>query len=139
VTTPPAPTPLRILIAEDDASVARHYRAYGLRRGHEVVVERDGVEALAAAATERPDVVLLDVIMPKMDGRDVLRRLKAQPATASIPVVALSGLGGDQELRGQLVDLGAADVLEKPVDLAVAFAKVERVAARRDPGPDAFP
>jgi CheY-like chemotaxis protein len=119
--------------------VARHYRTFALRRGHQVVLARDGAEALAAAIAERPDVVLLDVIMPRMDGRDVLRRLKATPGTAKIPVVALSGLGGDQALRGQLVDLGAEDVLEKPIDLEVAFAKVERVAARRPPGPDAFP
>jgi DNA-binding response OmpR family regulator len=122
---------LRILIAEDDASVARHYRTYALRRGHEVFVARDGAEALLVAAAELPDVVLLDVLMPKLDGRDVLRQLKSSQATSAIPVVALSGLGGDQNLRDQLVELGAEDVLEKPIDLAVAFAKIERVASRR--------
>jgi DNA-binding response OmpR family regulator len=121
---------LRILIAEDDVSVARHYRTYALRRGHQVVVARDGAEALLLAAAEMPDVVLLDVLMPKLDGRDVLRQLKASAATAGIPVVVLSGLGGDQNLRDQLVDLGVEDVLEKPLDLAVAFAKIERVVAR---------
>jgi CheY-like chemotaxis protein len=119
---------LRILIADDDPSMARHYRTYALRRGHEVLLAGDGAEALHLASSEHPDVVLLDVIMPKLDGRDVLRQLKSSPATASIPVVALSGLGGDQNLRDQLVDLGAEDVLEKPLDLDVAFAKLERVA-----------
>jgi DNA-binding response OmpR family regulator len=122
------PAPLRILVAEDDASVARLYAAYAQSRGHEVLVARDGAETLVTAAAELPDLVLLDVAMPKLDGRDVLKQLKANPKTAGIPVLVVTAFGGDQYLRDLLLELGAIDVLEKPVDLQIAFLKAERVA-----------
>jgi CheY-like chemotaxis protein len=73
---------------------------------------------------------MLDVGMPKLDGRDVLRQLKSDARTASIPVLVVTALGGDQNLRDLLLELGAEDVLEKPVDLAVAFNKAERSVRR---------
>ncbi len=122
----PAPS-LRILVAEDDAAVVRLYAAYAQSRGHAVIVARDGAEALVAVASELPDLVLLDVALPKLDGRDVLRQLKANPRTATIPILVVSALGGDQNLRDLLLELGALDVLEKPVDLQIAFEKAERL------------
>ncbi len=126
----PEVSSLRILVAEDDPSVARLYVAYAQSRGHRVILARDGAETLVAAAADRPDLVMLDVAMPKVDGRDVLRQLKADPRTAGIPVLVVTAFGGDQNLRDLLLELGAADVLEKPVDLAIAFNKAERVAGR---------
>ena len=126
----PEVSPLRILVAEDDPAVARLYVAYAQSRGHQVTVARDGPEALVAVAADRPDLVMLDVGMPKLDGRDVLRQLKSDPRTASIPVLVVTALGGDQNLRDLLLELGAEDVLEKPVDLAIAFNKAERSVRR---------
>lgn len=127
----PAPAnPLRILVAEDDPAVAKLYAAYARGRGHELLFARDGAETLVAAATELPDLVFLDVAMPKLDGRDVLRQLKSNPRTNRIPVVVVSAFGGDQHMRDQLVELGADDVMEKPVDLQIAFNKAERLATR---------
>jgi CheY-like chemotaxis protein len=123
--------PLRILVAEDDPSLARLYVAYAQSRGHEVLVARDGAETLVTAASELPDIVFLDVAMPKLDGRDVLKQLKANPKTAPIPVLVVTAFGGDQNLRDLLLELGAHDVLEKPVDLQIAFLKAERVARDR--------
>src|SRR5512138_832929 len=120
---------LRILVAEDDAAVARLYAAYAQSRGHSVTVAKDGAETLVATASELPDVVLLDISMPKLDGRDVLRQLKANPKTARIPILVISAFGGDQNLRDLLLELGAWDVMEKPVDLQIAFGKAERLAA----------
>jgi CheY-like chemotaxis protein len=120
--------PLRILICEDEPALAKLYAAYAESRGHQVTVARDGAEALMAAASRLPDLMLLDVAMPKVDGRDVLRQLKADPKTAGIPVLVVSGSGDDQNLRDLLLELGAVDVLEKPVDLAIAFSKAERAA-----------
>jgi CheY-like chemotaxis protein len=121
---------IRILVAEDDASLARLYASYAQSRGHEAAIARDGAEALVAAATELPDLILLDVAMPKLDGRDVLRQLKNNPKTAKIPIVVITALGGDQNMRDLLLELGAWDVLEKPVDLQLAFDKAERLLAR---------
>jgi DNA-binding response OmpR family regulator len=118
---------LRILVGEDDPAVARLYAAYAQSRGHQVIVARDGAEALVAAVSEHPDLVMLDVAMPKLDGRDVLRQLKGNPRTAEIPVLVVTAFGGDQNLRNLLLELGAVDVLEKPVDLAMAFSKAERL------------
>jgi CheY-like chemotaxis protein len=126
----PSSPPLRILVAEDDEGVAKLYATYAARRGHEVLFARDGAETLVAASASAPDVIVLDVAMPKLDGRDVLKRLKANPATARIPVLVVSALGGDQHLRDLLVDLGASDVMEKPVDLHIAFNKAERLVRR---------
>ena len=121
---------IRILVAEDDASLARLYGAYAQNRGHEALFAHDGAEALVTAATELPDLLLLDVSMPKLDGRDVLRQLKANPKTARIPILVVSAYGGDQNMRDLLLELGAVDVLEKPVDLQLAFDKAERLLGR---------
>jgi DNA-binding response OmpR family regulator len=126
----PEVSSLRILVAEDDDAVARLYAAYALSRGHQVIVAKDGAETLVVAVTEKPDLVMLDIGMPKLDGRDVLRQLKADPNTAGIPVLVVTAFGGDQNMRDLLLELGAADVLEKPVDLAIAFNKAERFAQR---------
>jgi CheY-like chemotaxis protein len=124
---PPSPS-LRILVAEDDAAVAKLYATYASGRGHRVLFARDGAETLVTAVSELPDLILLDVAMPKLDGRDVLKQLKANPKTSGIPVLVVSAFGADQNMRDQLVDLGASDVMEKPVDLAIAFNKAERLA-----------
>lgn len=126
---------LRVLIAEDDPSSLRLYRTYAERRGHTVIATRDGAETLLLAGAERPDVILLDVSMPKLDGRDVLRQLKATDHTRRIPVLVVSAAGGDPNLRAQLVELGAQDVVEKPVDLLATFEKAERMAARAAAAP----
>jgi CheY-like chemotaxis protein len=118
---------LRILVGEDNPAVARLYEAYALSRGHTVILARDGVATLVAAVSEKPDLVMLDIEMPKLDGRDVIKQLKLDPATAEIPVLVVTAFGGDQNLRDLLLELGAVDVLEKPVDLAIAFNKAERV------------
>lgn len=128
--SPDPPAPLRILVAEDDLAISRLYEAYGQSRGHSVLLARDGAETLVTAASELPDLIFLDVVMPKVDGRDVLRQLKANPRTARIPVLAVSALGGDQNTRDLLLELGAFDVLEKPLDLQIAFNKAERLAQR---------
>jgi CheY-like chemotaxis protein len=123
---------MRILFAEDDPAVAKLYAAFAQSRGHEVLFARDGAETLVTAALELPDVILLDVTMPKLDGRDALRQLKADPRTAAIPVLVISAFGGDQHLRDLLLELGACDVMEKPVDLQIAFNKAERLVTASD-------
>jgi len=124
---------LRILFAEDDPAVARLYASYAQSRGHDALFAKDGAEALVVAAAELPDLILLDIAMPKLDGRDALKQLKANPKTAGIPVLVVTAFGGDQNLRDLLLELGAWDVLEKPVDLQIAFNKAERLVTSRSP------
>lgn len=90
--------------------------------GCTVTSAADGPAGLAAVAAERPDVVLLDVQLPGLDGPDVLRALRAQPATADLPVVFLTG--APQEQAGGLLALGATGVLHKPFDADTVAAQL---------------
>jgi CheY-like chemotaxis protein len=79
-------------LAEDDRLLALTSSAALRRRGFEVQIATDGEAALAMAKSERPDLILLDVIMPKLQGFDVLKQLKSDPDTTAIPVIMLTGL-----------------------------------------------
>ena len=100
----------RILLAEDDRFLRRAAEAALKRAGFTVLAAADGEEALRMVMAEKPDLVLLDLIMPKLQGFEVLKVLKADPATASIPVVVLSNLGQDGDVLRALA-AGAAAVL----------------------------
>ncbi len=94
--------PARILLAEDDRFLRRAAEATLRRHGFDVLTAVDGEEALRLARAERPDLVLLDLIMPKLQGFEVLRALKEDAATANIPVVVVSNLGQDNDVRQAL-------------------------------------
>lgn len=103
----------RILIAEDEPDI-RELVAFTLRfAGHEVVATSNGEEALQQASQIIPDIILMDVRMPKMTGYDACRAMKADPALMDIPVVFLSAKGQDAEIQAGL-DAGAEEYLLKP-------------------------
>jgi DNA-binding response OmpR family regulator len=87
----------RILLAEDDRFLRKSAGAMLRRQGFIVMAAEDGEEALRLARTESPDLILLDVIMPKMQGFDVLRALKSDPHTSPIPVIILSNLAQEPD------------------------------------------
>jgi two-component system phosphate regulon response regulator PhoB len=95
-----------ILLVEDDRFLRRAAEASLRQRGFTVVPAGDGEEALAKVAEGVPDLVLLDLLMPKLPGMEVLRRLKADPATSSVPVLVLSNSSREQDIR-EVMDLGA--------------------------------
>jgi CheY-like chemotaxis protein len=97
----------RILVAEDDRFLRKAAETTLKREGYTVVTAADGEEALRAARAEPPDLVLLDLIMPKMQGFEVLRALKQDANTAHIPVIILSNLGQERDVQ-QAMDSGAA-------------------------------
>lgn len=105
-----------ILLVDDDEDI-RTVAAISLSRvgGWEVLSARSGVEALELAATGRPDLILLDVMMPDLDGPATLARLKDHPETTEIPVVFLTARVQKQELA-RYVELGAIGVIAKPFD-----------------------
>ena len=92
----------RILLAEDDRFLRRAAEAALKRAGFTVLAAADGEEALRMARAEKPDLVLLDLIMPKLQGFEVLKALKADPGTATIPVIVLSNLGQDGDVQRAL-------------------------------------
>lgn len=104
--------PKKIVLADDEQFIAVAYNDGLTRAGYTVVVAHDGAEALEKIKAERPDLVLLDLIMPKMNGFEVLKAVKADPELFKIPVMVLSNLSqatDEQEVRG----LGAVDFLVK--------------------------
>ena len=97
----------RILLAEDDRFLRKAAEATLRQRGFSVLTAADGEEALRVARSDAPDLILLDLIMPKMQGFEVLRILKEDPRLAPIPVIVLSNLGQERDVR-QAMEAGAA-------------------------------
>ena len=121
----------RILLAEDDRFLRKAAEAALTRKGYDVVAAADGAEALSQAGQQKPDLILLDVIMPKLQGYEVLKRLKADPATSDIPVIMMSNLAQEADIR-EALDAGAVSYLVKSnVGLAQLIAKVSEALAAR--------
>ncbi|HTK34195.1 MAG TPA: PleD family two-component system response regulator [Caulobacteraceae bacterium] len=113
----------RILVVDDIEANVRLLEAKLQAEYYDVSVAYNGPSALEKAAADLPDIILLDVMMPEMDGFEVCRRLKANPATAHIPVVLVTALDGRRDrLTG--LDAGADDFLTKPIDDVTLFARV---------------
>ena len=116
--------PRRILVAEDDRFLRKAAEMALKRRGYTVLTAANGEEALRTAQSALPDLVLLDLIMPKLNGFDVLQALKKDAPTAHIPVIILSNLGQERDVQ-QAMEAGAAAYLIKG-DLSLQ-SLVERV------------
>ena len=98
----------RVLLAEDDRFLRKAAGAMLRRQGFTVLSADDGEEALRVARAETPDLILLDLIMPKMQGLEVLKALKSDPQTSGIPVVILSNLGQESDSKAAR-EMGALD------------------------------
>jgi DNA-binding response OmpR family regulator len=118
--------PARILVAEDDLKQAELIRRYLEREGHLTVVVHDGREAIDEARRRSPDLLVLDVMMPKVDGLDVCRVLRAD---GDIPIIMLTARSTEDDLLLGL-DLGADDYLTKPYNPRELVARVRSVLRR---------
>ena len=105
----------RILVVDDDPLNRRLLIRSLERDGHRVEAAEDGPSGLAMMAAEAPDVVLLDILMPGLDGIEVLRRMKRDPDLRHVPVVMVSGVEDDDSIV-RCIEMGAEDFLPKPVD-----------------------
>jgi DNA-binding response OmpR family regulator len=121
--------PATILIADDEQDL-RELVAYRLSRaGYGIVEARDGQEALELALNEPPDMAVLDVMMPRMDGLELTRRLRKDPVTRRVPIILLTASVQEADIRRGL-DAGADYYLAKPFNPAELLARV-RAALRR--------
>jgi len=122
----------RVLIVEDNELNRDMLSRRLTRRGFEVLLARDGAEGLAMATDSTPDIVLMDMSLPVLDGWEVARRLKAAPATQGIPIIALTAhaMAGD-EAKARAA--GCDDFDTKPVDLERLLCKIEQFLPRTAP------
>ena len=114
----------RILLVEDNEMNRDMLSRRLQRKGYEVEIAVDGAQALEAVAASTPELILMDLSLPVMDGWEATRRLKADPATATIPVIALTAhaMSGDRE---KAVEAGCDDYDTKPVNLKRLLEKME--------------
>lgn len=127
--------PTKVLIVEDEEHNRRLLDVFVRADGFESVLAPNGEAALRMAATRAPALVLLDLMMPDMDGFEVIRRLKENPATRDIPVIIVSALD-DVASRQRLVACGAEEFICKPVDRWELSMRMRRLLdARRKTAP----
>ena len=115
-----------ILIVEDDPQIARIVQIKLKNNGFTVHHASDGGAGLAAVRTLRPDLVLLDVMMPVMDGFQLLRAIRSEPDLAGLPVIMLTAKGQERDILTGFKD-GATDYIVKPFSPAEVVARVQRL------------
>jgi two-component system, cell cycle response regulator DivK len=121
----------KILYVEDNDDNVYVMKGRLPRLGFEVVVAADGEQGVAMAETEAPDLILMDLRLPGIDGWETTRRIKAAPATKAIPIIALSAhaMAGDRE---KALEAGCDDYDTKPVDFPRLLERIRTVLARVD-------
>ena len=130
--------PSRVLIVEDEPDIRELVVHHLKREGYQVSAASSGEEALRQVLAAPPDLVLLDLMMPAMDGLEVCRRLRQDPATAMLPIVMLTAKG-DEVDRVLGLEIGADDYIVKPFSPKELVARVRAVLRRSRPAPGAAP
>ncbi|HYS32441.1 MAG TPA: response regulator [Streptosporangiaceae bacterium] len=120
---------MKILIAEDSATIRRLVAARLAADGYDVVEAADGEEALDLARSNHPDLLILDKVMPKLDGFEVVRALREDPATRQVPIVMLTAQTSEEDVLGGL-GLGVEEYMPKPFSPRELSARVRRTLDR---------
>lgn len=124
----------KILVVDDERHIVRLVQVNLERAGYQIVTAYDGVEALEKVKSEDPDMVVLDVMMPRMDGFEVLKNLQADPRTQDIPVIMLTAKAQDADIfRGWAS--GVSSYLTKPFNPRELLVFVERIFQSMDEPP----
>jgi len=118
----------KILIADDKPEVVELVRVSLEEEDYEIIDASNGKETLKRARLEKPDLILLDVVMPKMDGFEVCRQLKKDPQTQEIPIIMLTAKGQEVD-KEKARQLGASDYITKPFSPSALLTSVEEILA----------
>ncbi len=132
----PAPTPrpdpnkrLKVLVVDDESDMRASIGEFLEDRGFAICDAGDGEEALAKTFTEKPDLILLDLRLPKVDGYQVCQTLKGNPITSGIPIIMITALNATpQKVKG--IEFGADDYISKPFDLDELHARIKMIMRR---------
>jgi CheY-like chemotaxis protein len=116
----------KILLVEDNDLNRDMLSRRLARKGYDVLIAEDGAKAVAAAVAEKPDLVLMDMSLPVLDGWEATRRLKAAPGTRSIPVIALTAHAMSTD-KQKAIEAGCDDYDTKPINLPRLLEKIERL------------
>jgi two-component system, OmpR family, response regulator RpaA len=118
----------RVLVIDDEVAIG-HVLRYAIEsRHHEVILADDGLRGIAMARRQRPDAIVLDLMMPLMDGHGVLDALQQEERTRNVPVLVLTAMGLES-VRDRCLEQGAAAVLHKPFDPADVALAIEELLA----------
>jgi DNA-binding response OmpR family regulator len=120
---------MKIVIAEDSSTVRRVVAARLAADGYQVLEAEDGEQAVALTRGEQPDLLVLDKVMPKLDGFEVIRLLREDPRTQSVPIVMLTERTSEEDVLGGL-QLGVEEYMPKPFSPHELSARVRRILAR---------
>ena len=119
----------KIVLAEDEPQIARLIEFKLNKEGYSVIWKENGEEALKAIKEDKPDLILLDIMMPVMGGYEVLRRLKEDEKLKSVPVIMLTARAQEKDVvKG--IDMGAEDYITKPFHPAELLARVKRILGK---------
>lgn len=121
----------KIMIVEDDKDIVDVLTIALKSRGYETSVAYDGQQALEVIPKFKPDLVLLDLMIPKVDGNGVNLKLKESPETKDIPVIVVTGRGNLKELFNIREGVTVAGYLEKPVTIKLIVAKIEEILGKK--------
>lgn len=113
----------KILIIEDDPGILRYLSYIVERQGYQTITAANGLEALRKVAQEKPDLLVLDVMLPGIDGFEICHRLRDDAATANLPIIIVSAKGQDTD-RAAAMQVGANEFFTKPVDRVALLSKI---------------
>lgn len=115
-----------ILIAEDDPANAETVADYLETRGYQIILAKNGIEAVQYAQQYQPQIIIIDIQIPELDGKKAIRKIRTNPETAAIPIIVLTALVGSQE-REHCLQAGANDYMSKPISLKTLSDKIKEL------------
>ncbi|OGO17592.1 MAG: hypothetical protein A2Z15_08485 [Chloroflexi bacterium RBG_16_50_11] len=115
--------PKKILIVEDDPSFSRAINYIVQKEGYDVITASNGMTGLRMAKEEKPDLLILDVMLPGLDGFEICNRLRQDPQTAKLPIIMLSAKGQEAD-KATGLKVGANEYLTKPIDRTLLLEKI---------------
>lgn len=119
---------VKILIVEDDPSFMRYLNHILEREGYTVISATNGLVGLRKAREEKPDLIILDVMLPGLDGFEVCSRLREEPSTEEVPVIMLSAKGQDTD-KTTAANVGATEFHSKPVDRVLLLGRISELTS----------